>query len=240
MRCPIAVWHGPIPNRRSRGLVHPAKGVVLHVMEGTLDGTDAWFHDPSAQASSHFGVGKDGRMYQWVDTDDAAWAEMAGNSSWISIECEGHSGDSLTDAQLNAVARLVSWAHENEGFPLQITDSPEVPGLGWHGMGARAWGSHFHCPGDPIKAQRLAILGQHGSDWAQGLIAALPTLQPGAGGQAVRNLQALLLAHGNDPDGIDGSFRLGTQAAVRAFQQGSGLGVDGVAGQETWTTLLSR
>jgi hypothetical protein len=77
-------------------------------MEGTLDGTGAWFHDPSAEASSHFGVGKDGRMYQWVDTDDAAWAEMAGNSSWISIECEGHSGDSLTDGDRNLAIDNVS------------------------------------------------------------------------------------------------------------------------------------
>jgi len=213
-------------------------------MEGTLDGTDSWFHNPSAKASSHFGVGKGGRIFQWVDTDDAAWAEAAGNSSWISIECEGQPGDSLTDTQLNAVAQVVSWAHETEGFPLQISDSPAVPGLGWHGMGGTAWGNHPNCPGDPIKAQRPAILGSNGgsngTNWPQGLVAALPTLQVGASGQAVRNIQGLLLAHGSDPHGIDGNFGPGTDAAVRAFQQGSGLGVDGVVGRQTSTALLNR
>jgi peptidoglycan hydrolase-like protein with peptidoglycan-binding domain len=207
-------------------------------MQGTLNGTDSHFHNPSTEVSSHFGVGKDGRIYQWVDTDDVAWAEMAGNSSWISVECEGQPGDSLTDTQLSAVAQVVKWAQAIEGFPLQITDSPAVPGLGWHGMGGEAWGNHPDCPGDPIKAQRRAILGSNGTNWPQGLVAALPTLQVGASGQAVRNLQALLLVHGSDPHGIDGNFGPGTDAAVRAFQQGSGLGVDGAVGQETWTSLL--
>src|SRR5205823_8080316 len=105
-----------------------------------------------------------------------------------------------------------------------------------------AWGNHPNCPGDPIKAQRPAILGSNGgsngTNWPQGLVAALPTVQVGASGQAVRNIQGLLLAHGSDPHGIDGNFGPGTDAAVRAFQQGSGLGVDGVAGRQTWTSLL--
>ena len=240
MRCPFAAWHGPVPNRWAGEFVHPARGVVLHIMEGLLDGTDQWFHEPAAEASAHFGVGRNGHIYQWVDTDDAAWAEMAGNRSWISIECEGNSGDALTEPQLGAVAQLVAWAHQTEGFPLQITDSPDVPGLGWHGMGGVAWGNHPNCPGDPIRAQRLAILGSNGSTWVQALIAALPTLEAGGGGQPVRNLQGLLLAHGTDPHGLDGSFGPGTGAAVRAFQGAAGLAVDGVVGPQTWTALVAR
>ncbi|MCA1702237.1 MAG: peptidoglycan-binding protein [Actinobacteria bacterium] len=55
----------------------------------------------------------------------------------------------------------------------------------------------------------------------------------------MRNLQGLLLAHGADPGGIDGIFGPLTEAAVRAFQQGAGIDVDGVVGPQTWNALLS-
>jgi len=127
-------------------------------MEGTLDGSDSWFRNPAAQASAHFGVGKDGRIYQWVDTRDKAWHCAAGNANWIGIEHEGHSGDTLTAAQLAATARIVAWAHKTHGVPLQATDSTGGRGIGWHGMGGAAWGGHYDCPGNPIKNQRAAII----------------------------------------------------------------------------------
>jgi len=132
--------------------------VVLHVMEGILDGTDSWFRNPQAQASAHFGVGKDGRVYQWVDTANKAWAQAEGNPRNISIECEGNAGDSLTPAQCERVAEILAWAHTTHGVPLRINDFPAGQGLGWHGMGGAAWGGHTGCPGDPIKAQRAGII----------------------------------------------------------------------------------
>lgn len=155
-RMPGATWR-PVPNRTAGGQ-DAVYGVVLHIMEGTLDGTDSWFRNGAAQASSHFGVGKDGRIFQWVDTADRAWAQISGNRTWLSIEHEGHSGDSLTPAQLAATARVVAWMHTAHGVQLVPTDSPTGRGIGWHGMGAAAWGGHYDCPGNPIKAQRAAII----------------------------------------------------------------------------------
>lgn len=156
-RMPGATWR-PISENHSYGGMGTIHGVVLHIMQGTLDGSDAWFRNPAAQASAHFGVGKDGRIFQWVDTHDKAWAEVAGNSNWISIEHEGNSGDKLTDAQLAASARVCAWAARTHGFPLQITDSPNGQGIGWHGMGGAAWGGHYDCPGTPIKNQRAELI----------------------------------------------------------------------------------
>ena len=67
----------------------------------------------------------------------------------------------------------------------------------------------------------------------------LPTLRRGDTGQAVRNLQGLLLAHDHDPRGIDGIFGPRTEAAVRAFQQAAGIAVDGIVGPQTWDALLA-
>jgi hypothetical protein len=155
-RMPGATWR-PVPNC-TRGGQEAVYGVVLHIMEGTLDGSDSWFRNTSSEASAHFGVGKDGRIFQWVDTADRAWAQAAGNRTWLSIEHEGHSGDALTPQQLAATARIVAWAHAQHGVPLQLTDSPTGRGIGWHGMGGADWGGHYSCPGTLITAQRTAII----------------------------------------------------------------------------------
>ncbi len=152
-----AVWKGEVPNC-TPGAMGNILGVVLHIMEGTLDGSDNWFRNPQAQASAHFGVGKDGRMFQWVDTSDKAWAQAAGNPNYISIENEGYAGDLLTAPQLDAVAQIVAWVSQTHGTPLHSIDTPGSAGLGWHGMGGSAWGGHSGCPGDSIKGQRQAIL----------------------------------------------------------------------------------
>jgi len=160
-RCPFATWRGDVPNETSRGMV-AHRGLVLHVQQGTEAGTDSWFHNPASQVSAHFGAAKDGSLDQWVDTDDKAWAEAAGNPSWVSVECEGYSGQSLTSAQVSTIGRLFAWLRGLYGFSGASVDDPAGSGLGWHGMGGAAWGGHLDCPGDPIKAQRPAILSAAG------------------------------------------------------------------------------
>lgn len=160
---PFAQWK-PLPagvNHSAGGMV-AWDGVVLHIMEGILDGTDSWFRNPQAQASAHFGVGRDGRIYQWVDTRDKAWAQAEGNPRNISIENEGFAGDSLTQAQVEGCAMILAWARTVHGVPLRVNDSPTAQGLGWHGMGGSAWGGHTGCPGDLIRAQRTAIVTRAG------------------------------------------------------------------------------
>jgi peptidoglycan hydrolase-like protein with peptidoglycan-binding domain len=65
-----------------------------------------------------------------------------------------------------------------------------------------------------------------------------PTLAAGSSGADVERLQRILvemkmLAH----TGIDGSFGPVTDQAVRDFQSGAGLVVDGVVGPATWGAL---
>ncbi len=51
-----AEWR-PIPvNYSSTGRTKP-RLVVVHIMVGTLEGSEAWFHNPSAQASLGMGGG---------------------------------------------------------------------------------------------------------------------------------------------------------------------------------------
>ena len=64
-----------------------------------------------------------------------------------------------------------------------------------------------------------------------------PVLQKGSTDPAVRDLQEALKALGQNPGPIDGMFGDQTEAAVRAFQQASGITVDGVVGTITWRNI---
>lgn len=158
-RCPFAAWRGPADsNYRVGGVVRPVYGVVMHVIVGSLAAADSVFHRSGYGASAHFGIGKDGTTFQWVDTDDRAWAEGAGNPYWVSVETEGQPSEPLTNAQAAAFARLFVWVNQAHGpFPFAVTDSPNGRGLGTHQMGGGAWGGHA-CPGGPRAAQRQLVI----------------------------------------------------------------------------------
>lgn len=158
----IAVKRPISHNFNTGGMIRPFHGLVLHIQQGTEEGTFSWFNQSRAKVSAHFGNPKHGDLEQFVDIDDVAWAQMAGNRHWISVENEGKSGQSLTPSQISNLADLLGWLHWNEDVPLQLADNPSGLGLGYHAMGGKAWGGHMQCPGKPIISQRLLIIERAG------------------------------------------------------------------------------
>lgn len=67
----------------------------------------------------------------------------------------------------------------------------------------------------------------------------MPVLQKGSSGPQVLDLQKRLKELGFDPNGVDGNFGPGTQAAVIAFQKSHGLKSDGEVGPNTLAALLN-
>ena len=72
-----------------------------------------------------------------------------------------------------------------------------------------------------------------------------PTLRRGDSGDAVRQMQTLLILldylpaiKTNGESNADGIFGAKTEEAVRAFQRDQGLGSDGVCGPATWSALI--
>lgn len=109
------------------------KAIVLHLMDGTLKGTDSWFRNPKAVASTHYGVGVRGDVYQWVDESNTAWGngrvykptwrliEKAGinpNLYTISIEHEGVVGHEWTPEQYAADVELIKQIAQRNNIPL--------------------------------------------------------------------------------------------------------------------------
>ena len=144
-RCDFAAWR-PITHNYSKGGMFPIRGFVPHTQVGT--GSLAEFFDrPATQASAHFWISKSGTIEQYVDSDDRAWAQGAGNAYFISCEFEGGIADPFTPQQIDQGGRLIAWCYRNVGpFPLQVNEHPDGQGVTPHYAGGQAWGNHS-CPG---------------------------------------------------------------------------------------------
>ena len=79
----FALWRGS-PNHYSGRNGLSVDHITLHIMVGRLAGTDSCFMNPSFHAASHYGVGGDGSVYQWVDEANGSWAD----ANWQS-DCSG-------------------------------------------------------------------------------------------------------------------------------------------------------
>lgn len=147
MRCPFATWR-PISANHG-GPMRAHVGLVLHVQVG-YNSLFAYFNNPKTQASSHFWAAKDGTLEQYVDTDLTAWAQAAGNPTYLSVETEGLDTEPLTLDQVEIVAALLDWSAGVYGFPIAGPVAHGASGFTPHcnpdGTPDPLWGNHS-CPG---------------------------------------------------------------------------------------------
>jgi N-acetyl-anhydromuramyl-L-alanine amidase AmpD len=116
----MIIWKGSPNFIRGRGGYRP-EAVVIHIMAGTLVGTDAHFANPGSQVSAHYGIGKQGEIHQYVREEDTAFhAGIVDRPTWplikpgvnpnsytIGIEHEGQATDIWTEALKAASAQMV-------------------------------------------------------------------------------------------------------------------------------------
>ncbi len=120
-----AVWKGSSNYWAGRDN-NKVVAIVDHIIVGSIESANGWFNNPQSEVSAHFGVAKDGRVWQWVSTNDTAWAngkteqvdqsvpwlvnavnnKVNPNSLTVSIEHEGNTGDVFPEAQYLATLSL--------------------------------------------------------------------------------------------------------------------------------------
>ena len=97
------------------------KAIVIHVIVGSLESAGLTFLDPRSSVSAHYGVGKSGRVHQFVEEADTAFhAGTVVEPTWrlidpkinpnlytVGIEHEGQPQDTWPDEQFRACAALV-------------------------------------------------------------------------------------------------------------------------------------
>lgn len=146
------------------------EAIVIHIMEGTLAGTDAWFNNPSSRVSAHYGIGKNGKIHQYVMESDTAWHAgiISVNATWsllkpdvnpnyytIGIEHEGFAAEPWTPAMYRASAELI---HE-------ICMRWDIPIDRRHIIGHREIYTEKTCPGSGVDLEQL--IAQTGGEIAR-------------------------------------------------------------------------
>lgn len=120
------------PNYWNNRKGYTPEAIVLHIMDGTFDGTVNWFSRKESQVSAHYLVGKDGRILQMVKDEHVAWhAGVVREPKWrrikhnvnpnlytIGIEIEGTAHSLVTLEQIIAVSHLLSALASRWGIPL--------------------------------------------------------------------------------------------------------------------------
>jgi N-acetylmuramoyl-L-alanine amidase len=138
--------------------------IVVHIMEGTLAGTDSWFRSTRSNVSAHYGIGQNGVVHQYVAEGDTAWhAGRTHNCTWkgkrtgvnpnantIGIEHEGQAHTPWSDTMYETSAALIAEIANRWAIPLDrdhIVGHREIYGL-------------KTCPGSEVDLETLVELAR--------------------------------------------------------------------------------
>ena len=115
----------------------------------------------STNLESHFGLGYDGAIAQYIGTQTRADANYRANirpdgSGAVSIETASNDNatDPWTPQQVEQLILLGVWLHQRHGIPLRICRTASDPGYGYHRLHSDwAVGGGTDCPGPKRIAQ---------------------------------------------------------------------------------------
>lgn len=99
--------------------------ILHHTAQNSADQTLFTFSISRTQVSAHYVIGRDGVVYQLLNDYMRAW--HAGNSKWgsitdmnscsIGIEIDNNGSESFSDAQINALLKLLDYLKEEYNIP---------------------------------------------------------------------------------------------------------------------------
>lgn len=126
-RYPGATWK-PGPTAKigysAFGTSGPKRGIVPHSAEGWAANIMPIINDLGRRASWHFTILLDGTAWQHYEVEAHCWhagdvgddGGVRANIDLVGIEHEGIAGTRITDAQVDALAKLYRWLQAEHGF----------------------------------------------------------------------------------------------------------------------------
>jgi N-acetyl-anhydromuramyl-L-alanine amidase AmpD len=114
---PEAVWIESHASNYRLGRDQAVRELVIHTTEGeNVEALHNWLTaETEPRLSVHFAVDQDGRVFQYVDTDNTAYHARSHNAFSVGIEHVGFANDpsTWTPAMIESSARLAAWINEN-------------------------------------------------------------------------------------------------------------------------------
>lgn len=255
------IWRPLASNWSAQLRIQKHDLIILHTMVGSLWGTDAYFRQNGYGGNeAHFGVGHDGELLQWQDTDWQTDANGAANRRAISIETadigqgfprwntrDGNAVPAWTSAQVDKLIDLIVWICQTHNIPcVGVLDSkPERRGVAYHRLGVpgyvvpggELWSSARgkSCPG-PARIKQIPNIIARAAN-------ILDSSQQALTKEQISRLQYVLNAwyRLQKPDwyplAVDGILGPKTTVAIKYFQHWAGLPETGIADARTLRTL---
>jgi hypothetical protein len=142
------------PESDSQPAIKPTQ-FILHSIVAPWTPERTYEYWKSTNLESHFGLGYDGSLGQFIGTETRADANYLANrrpdgTGAVSLESASNTkaSDPWTADQVEAIIKLGVWLHQKHGIPLRICRTASDPGFGYHRM-FKEWNPDAHaCPGD--------------------------------------------------------------------------------------------
>lgn len=153
------------PESDSQAAIKPTQFIVHSLAAPwTAKRTYEYWRD-STNLESHFGLGYEGDLAQFIGTETRADANAAANlradgTGAVSLESASNTAasDKWTDKQVQQLILLGVWLHQKHGIPLRLCRSASDPGFGYHRQ-FTAWNPNGHsCPGDARVTQFKTVV----------------------------------------------------------------------------------
>ncbi|MGA5869242.1 peptidoglycan recognition protein family protein [Streptomyces cinereoruber] len=143
------------PESDAQPAIRPTQFIVHSIIAPwTAKRTYEYWRD-STNLESHFGLGYEGDLGQFIGTETRADANAAANrrpdgTGAVSIETASNTSgtDPWTSAQVEKLIQLGVWLHRTHGIPLRICRTHDDPGFGYHRLHSQWAVSGTACPGD--------------------------------------------------------------------------------------------
>lgn len=142
------------PESDAQPAIQPTQ-MIVHSIVAPWTPRRTYEYWQNSNLESHFGLGYDGDIAQYIGTETRADANAGANrrpdgTGAVSIETASNTSasDPWTAAQVEELIKLGVWLHQHHGIPLRVCRTHDDPGFGYHRL-HREWStSGTACPGD--------------------------------------------------------------------------------------------
>jgi N-acetylmuramoyl-L-alanine amidase CwlA len=218
------------------------KKITIHHCAGimTIEQLGRLMKNGSRQVSSHYGIGNDGRIGQFVDEKNTAWTDgnWVSNCTSVTIETSNNkTGGKWTvgEKALKSLIKLVADIGKRNNLGTLVKGK----NVTWHRMYVSTT-----CPGDYLLSKMDYIISEANKlnktvaskKKYTGTFPTLPSrgyFKNGDSGSQVKNLQKFLNWAVNSKLAVDGIIGTKTINVVKTFQKKVKISADGLFGKDS-------